>query len=389
MNNIFQKISKHEIPIDTSFWEEMEERLMQQKRRKFVPYWWIASSIAAAVALFLMLNIDVLTESKEQRTKSKDVLAQSNEQRTQNNEQRTKSKEQRRFGTEHRAESTEQRTENIAFDTAINSVHRFAQTSGEESYPSFEELERDTKQAIKQSTNQHVKRPVLLAANVRLGGQTAGGTRNNMLNADLPRDINDNAYNGIEAGLSNVAADKSLNDLLAEYPEIRYLPPISAGLSVRKYLTNRIALETGLFYTYLQTDFVYKNDWMQQTARIKMHYLGIPINVIIDIVQKPKWSLYGSVGGAVEKGLWLNYHKKTTYTWSPDYNEDQYLGEGIKRIQMSMTAALGIDVTIIKNLSIYFEPRVGYYFRNVQPLSVRTASPLNVELNAGLRWTVK
>jgi len=53
-----------------------------------------------------------------------------------------------------------------------------------------------------------------------------------------------------------------------------------------------------------------------------------------------------------------------------------------------MTAAMGVDVTLVKNFSIYFEPRVGYYFRNIQPLSIRTASPLSVELNAGLRMTI-
>ena len=414
MNNIFQKLSTHELPIDNSFWEDMENRLQQQKRRKFMPLWWIASGIAASFALLLLLKMPENVVKQEQFAENlkqeqseqiifkniqtpiltTDNLALNSVPQTKKQTLLTQTTNQQEHQSTNEAAPApspinDGQGEGLKNEAAPAPIPiNYGQDEGLKSSNKAAPAPRPIEEGLGKGLKKPKSNNLLLAANMRFGGQVAGGAKNMQYseNAAMPSDT-ENSYSdkNTSAGLSNSEADRSLADLLADYPKISYLPPISAGFMVRKYLTNRIALETGLFYTYLQTDFLKENEWMQEKARLKMHYIGIPLNVIIDIVKKPKWNLYGSVGCAVEKGLWLTYHKKTTYTYNTDFSYDENLGEKIKYIQMSVIAALGIDVTIVKNFSIYFEPRVGYYFRNMQPVSIRTASPLNIELNAGLR----
>jgi hypothetical protein len=226
-----------------------------------------------------------------------------------------------------------------------------------------------------------------LIASLHVGGGFTGVIGNEKFDKAQSPLASDNAeFSDGSSGLSNDRAEQSLEELLKEYPTINYLPPISAGFSVRKNFTERIALETGLFYTYLQTNFSHNYyDYRFQKATLKVHYLGIPINLIVNIINNPKWNLYFSVGGAIEKGLRLDYEKVTTYSYSTAVYR-QHLNDKVQRVQFSVNASVGVAARIYKGFGIYFEPRFGYYFKNRQPLNIRTASPFNIGLNAGIRY---
>jgi hypothetical protein len=60
---------------------------------------------------------------------------------------------------------------------------------------------------------------------------------------------------------------------------------------IRKNLSAGVSLETGIMYTYLQSTFRGSN-WYSYDASMQLHYLGIPVNINIDLWKKQRWSIY-------------------------------------------------------------------------------------------------
>lgn len=171
-----------------------------------------------------------------------------------------------------------------------------------------------------------------------------------------------------------------------DYSHVTHLPPISVGLRVRKDIGKHFALESGLTYTYLHSMFDDKQI-IQREAALSMHYLGIPLNAVVYIVNHPKWNVYFLAGGMMEKGLQATYAETVRV---PNSEPETKVETGkIAGLQWSLNASFGIGYNFHKNVSIYFEPNVAYYLKNNQPLSVRTESPLIVGLNAGIRFRIK
>jgi len=169
-----------------------------------------------------------------------------------------------------------------------------------------------------------------------------------------------------------------------DFSQIRHNPPLSFGLSVRKELNNYLSLESGLTYTYLYSKF--ENKFPLRDAKLELHYLGVPINLIANLYQnRSNWSVYTSVGGMAEKGLQSFYEQN-------EYRENEAVitvtsNERIKGLQYSLNASVGVDYKLIENYSVYFEPKVSYYLKNNQPLSTRTENPLVIGINAGVRYS--
>lgn len=161
--------------------------------------------------------------------------------------------------------------------------------------------------------------------------------------------------------------------------DTKYSPPISAGISVRKYFTDRLALESGIIYSPLSTDRKYGDD---ATETLKTHYLGIPLNIVGDICKiGDKAKIYVSIGGSAEKGISSKYIKHNNLSGGKIVTNKSVPG-----IQWSVNAYIGISYDIFRICSIYIEPRFSYYFDNDQPLSIRTEKNFIVGLNAGVRF---
>ena len=88
----------------------------------------------------------------------------------------------------------------------------------------------------------------------------------------------------------------------ASFSQADCAPPISFGITVRKALNNRIALESGLVYTYLYTK-LNQSRMISGRATLGLHYLGIPVNLVINLWDNPDWNVYVSGGGMIEKGV--------------------------------------------------------------------------------------
>lgn len=159
-------------------------------------------------------------------------------------------------------------------------------------------------------------------------------------------------------------------------------PPLSFGFTVRKNLNNRIALESGLVYTYLYSK-MNESGSVGYRATLGLHYLGIPVNLVVKLWDNPNWNVYVSGGFMVEKGLRSLYHLKA---YRLDEHKTETVRSGIHGLQGSLNLSVGVSYRIYRDWSLYLEPRYSYYFDNNQPVSYRTENTTLIGVGAGVRF---
>ena len=164
--------------------------------------------------------------------------------------------------------------------------------------------------------------------------------------------------------------------------DIRTSIPISFGITVRKNFNRTIGVETGLVYTLLSTDMTII-DGSRSEVTLQLHYLGVPASLIVNIFDKRRWNIYMSGGGMVEKGLVAVSRSKNYYVYK---NSEITKNSSISGLQWSLNGGIGLSYGIYKDLNLFVEPGVSYYFDNDQPISKRTEDPFSFNLRLGLRY---
>lgn len=172
------------------------------------------------------------------------------------------------------------------------------------------------------------------------------------------------------------------NRSFESYPDVSYSLPISFGFTVRKDLSRRIAVESGLMYTYLSTTFKRGGDSPSE-VKSSLHYLGIPLNLVVYVWKNQRWNVYLSGGFMMEKGLQAVY---SGYIAGNGTTLSKSKKEGIHGMQWSVNASVGAAYRFYGDWSLYFEPRFSHYFDCDQPASIRTDKPLGFGLSAGIRY---
>ena len=167
--------------------------------------------------------------------------------------------------------------------------------------------------------------------------------------------------------------------------ESTYGLPVTFGAGVKIGLSPRWSLGTGLNYTLLSRKFFgtytkVNSGVVEETAtsdiRNTQHYIGIPINAYYSIVNKDRIDFYVYGGGAVEKCVSNKYNiLNTAYNYT----------ESVNGVQLSAAVGLGVEFILGKNLGLYFDPSLRYSFDCGQPKSIRTARPLMLGIEMGLR----
>lgn len=158
--------------------------------------------------------------------------------------------------------------------------------------------------------------------------------------------------------------------------------PLSFGVTVRKDFNRYIGLETGLVYTYLASNLDKWGD-VRYRSKLELHYLGIPVNLVVSLWQNSRWSVYLSGGFMIEKGLRAKQTEDRFWQTEMKHNVGKYSIDGL---QWSLNASAGVSYRFYKNWSFYFEPRFSYYFDNAQPKSIRTENSVIVGVGAGVRF---
>ena len=163
-----------------------------------------------------------------------------------------------------------------------------------------------------------------------------------------------------------------------DFTKINHLPPLSFRITAQKTINNRCGIESGLLYTYLSSRF----EWDNYNVHQSLHYLGIPVNIKLILWNlNHNWNIYSSAGIVIEKGLRAIYRQEII-------SEERFTKaeSSIKGLQWAVNGALGINYKLVKGWGLFFEPRIGYSFKNEQPISIRTEYPFHFGISIGLNY---
>ena len=161
--------------------------------------------------------------------------------------------------------------------------------------------------------------------------------------------------------------------------------PLSFGAGVKIGFNSRWSLGVGLNYTLLSRKFYGEytkvengqiTEPVRSNIRNTQHYVGIPVNAYYNIVENRFVNFYAYAGGAVEKCVTDEYRVLA---------KDIIHKEPVKGVQLSADLGIGVEFMLGKYLGIYLDPSLRYYFNCNQPKSIRTAQPLMLGFEMGLR----
>lgn len=152
--------------------------------------------------------------------------------------------------------------------------------------------------------------------------------------------------------------------------------PLRLGLNVQYQLNRRIAVNGGLGYTLLRSEFsipLYPNISYKQ----ELHYIDLPIGISWQLWTTKHFSLYLAGGAMLEKCLRLD----------PGIERPS---KPKKPWQWSVNTSAGAEYKLISQLGLYLEPSLGYYFDDGTSLEhYYKEHPLAPAIAFGLRLHLK
>lgn len=160
--------------------------------------------------------------------------------------------------------------------------------------------------------------------------------------------------------------------------------PLSFGVGTKIGFNSRWALGVGVNYTLLSRKFYGdytrveddRIESIKSDIRNTQHYVGIPVNAYYNIVENKFVNFYAYAGGAVEKCVSDEYRVMA---------KDILHKERVAGVQASANIGIGAEFMLGDHLGIYIDPSARYYFNCNQPKSIRTAQPLMLGFEMGLR----
>ena len=176
--------------------------------------------------------------------------------------------------------------------------------------------------------------------------------------------------NKVQSVLSNAPLQ------LADYSQTKHhYHPMSFGLSVGYNLTPRLALTTGMVYTYASSDFTSSaaGDDIIETQRL--HYIGVPLNLKYKVWGNSAIHTYATAGCQADFNVSA---KMQTGDITTDADKDH--------TQWSVGGAVGVQYNIIPRMGIYAEPGVRYYIDNKSSVeTIFKEKKFNFNLQLGVR----
>ena len=161
--------------------------------------------------------------------------------------------------------------------------------------------------------------------------------------------------------------------------------PINFSMALKYKLNHRFALETGLSYSRLKSEFEMGSNGNTINEQQTIHYLGIPVKGIYNIYNRKTWSFYGSLGLSIE----IPVHTPL--------NTSYYLHGVLEATekttirapwQWSVGTGLGLQYNFTPNIGLFAEPSLQYYIPTGSQIETyRTEHPFTFTLPLGIRFT--
>ena len=410
-----QKLENHQLPVDLNDWSAIEKRLNKKGKRKIIP-WWMWLSMGSAAVLTLLFTLRSFNETSDYAVKlSSQVVSRQTETPKQYTAQQSIAKADvsgNQVSNVPTAVLKQKQTSvqnhnsvvidlphihTVMMDTSATRINNAVATTTLRAVEKEQMAQVAVQQNDSVQNKQEMKKTVLdpnpdemLAAvdkqKSKSNNWMLAASYGSQGNVDLASntgavDFVSSSPNFYDRTLS--AANTNYTSIMAtnDFTQKTYNDPLSFGLTVRKQLNKTLSLESGLVYTYLLSTF--ENSGVQRSeAKLHLHYIGIPVNLITELWENSKWEVYLSTGFMAEKGI------------QSLYVQSQYFGAevvtttaktNINGIQWSINGGVGVTYKIKRQLGVYFEPKFSRYFDNNQPVSARTDHPFVFGLSAGLR----
>ncbi|WP_027381089.1 outer membrane beta-barrel protein [Chryseobacterium daeguense] len=165
---------------------------------------------------------------------------------------------------------------------------------------------------------------------------------------------------------------------------IKHKTPITFGASALYNINKKWGIGLGVNYTRLSADLTTGSNDNFISSEQNIHYVGIPVQVNYNVIQKGAFTGYVTGGTVIEKAV--SGDIKTKYIVDGIVKEETMEEITEKPVQVSVNTALGLQLKVIKNIGIYAEPGVGYHFNDNSSLkTIYKEKPLNFNLKFGIR----
>ena len=175
---------------------------------------------------------------------------------------------------------------------------------------------------------------------------------------------------------------KAAQGLPVPVEEPYYYLPLSLGVQLKLPVSRLLSFGVGVDYSYLVSRYAsLVNGVLYNDTYSQLHYVGVPVGAYLNLLHGRRTDAYISVGGEVEKCVGSRYVYGTNVTKS-----------SVPGLQFSVMAGLGVEYWMTPSIGCYLDPSLVYYFANAanpQPLSIRTAEPMQLRFEAGLRFRLR
>ena len=165
---------------------------------------------------------------------------------------------------------------------------------------------------------------------------------------------------------------------------IRHKVPVTFGLSLYYNLGKRWGIGTGLNYTKLASELHSGSGGNYIKGDQVVHYVGIPVQVNYNVIQKGRFTGYITGGALLEKPI--SGSITTNYIVNDEVKETIKEKLDHKPLQFSVNTAVGVQLKVVDRFGIYAEPGIGYHFRGENaPNTIYKEKPLHFNVKFGVR----
>lgn len=156
--------------------------------------------------------------------------------------------------------------------------------------------------------------------------------------------------------------------------EAKHHIPLRLGLSLQYHLNNRLALVSGISYTYLKSEFsVPQHSYLDYDQ--ELNYLGIPVGLSYKLLASEHFNIYVAGVTLIEKCV------------SAKVSEGDIKS---RPWQWSINTSAGAEYNFTPQFGVYLEPSLGYYFNDGTSLQhYYKEHPLAPSVQFGLRLHLK
>ncbi len=166
--------------------------------------------------------------------------------------------------------------------------------------------------------------------------------------------------------------------------DIRHKTPVSFGLSASRYLTDRLSLQLGLNYSFLQSEWTTNGDYYGRTKQ-KLHFIGLPVSLSYKLAEWNRFVFYLSAGAMTE----VNVAGSLSSRIYNDNNQEITCRNNHVRMKewlWSVNTATGVSYPVWRFVNAFAEVGASYYFDNGSHIeTIHSEKPFNVSLQLGFR----